>query len=43
MWNLTQGWYGDRLAEPFRPKTAEQLQQLLTGVGLNSSFWQLRP
>ena len=43
MWTLTQGWYGDRLAEPFQPKTVGQLQQLLTGVGLNGSFWQLRP
>ena len=42
MWTLTQGWYGDRLAEPFRPKTTDELQQLLTDVGLTSDFWQLQ-
>ena len=41
MWTLTQGWYGDRLAEPFRPKTTDELQQLLADVGLTSDFWQL--
>jgi len=42
MWALTQGWYGDRLAEPYRPKTADELQQLLSVVDLTSDFWQLR-
>ena len=43
MWTLSQGWYGDRLAEPFRPKTPHELQRLLTDVGLTSDFWQLLP
>jgi len=42
MWTLTQGWYGDRLSEPFQPKSIDQLQQLLTAVGLTDSFWQLQ-
>ena len=41
MWTLSLGWYGDRLAEPFRPKTVGQLQQLLTRVGLTDNFWHL--
>lgn len=43
MWPLTAGWYGDRLAERFQPKSVDQLQQLLTAAGLTSDFWQLRP
>ena len=42
MWALSLGWYGDRLAEPFQPKTAGQLQQLLTRLGLTDNFWQLQ-
>ena len=42
MWTLTQGWYGDRLVEPFRPKRVDELQQLLADVGLTSDFWRLR-
>ena len=42
MWTLTREWYGDRLAEPFRPKPVDQLQQLLTDVGLTADFWKLQ-
>ncbi|BAN00757.1 hypothetical protein [Ilumatobacter coccineus] len=42
MWPLTQGWYGDRLAEPFVAKSLDELQALLTSAGLTSPFWQLR-
>ena len=41
MWRLTRDWYGDRLAPEFRPKAAAELQEVLTGVGLVSDFWQL--
>lgn len=41
MWQLTQGWYGDRLTEPFVPKTRMELQTLLSDAGLTSAFWQL--
>jgi hypothetical protein len=43
MWPLSQTWYGDRLAEPFQPKTVDELQGLLTNVGLTDPFWQIRP
>ncbi len=42
MWTLTLGWYGDRLAEPYRAKSVDELQRLLGGVGLTSDFWQLQ-
>ena len=41
MWILSRHWYGDRLEEPFVPKTIDTLQQLLTDVGLTTDFWQL--
>jgi hypothetical protein len=43
MWPLSQAWYGDRLDEPFQPKTVDQLQALLTAVGLTDDFWKLQP
>jgi hypothetical protein len=42
MWTLSHGWYGDRLSEPFVPKTIETLQGLLTDVGLTTDFFQLQ-
>ena len=42
MWALSVPWYGDRLDEPFVPKSIDTLQQLLTDVGLTGAFWQLR-
>ena len=41
MWELTQQWYGDRLAEPFEPKTVAELQGFLTDANLTTDFWQL--
>jgi hypothetical protein len=41
MWTLSQHWYGDRLSEPFEPKTIDTLQQLLAGAGLTTDFWNL--
>lgn len=41
MWRLSQGWYRDRLAADYVPKTVADLQDLLTDVGLAESFWQL--
>jgi hypothetical protein len=42
MWELSKGWYGDRLEPDYRPKPVEELQAVLSGVGLTSPFWQLR-
>lgn len=43
MWELTLGWYGDRLDPDYRPPGLDHLQGLLTGVGLTGPFWQLSP
>lgn len=43
MWTLSQAWYGDRLAENYRPKPIAELQQLLSDIGLTGEFWQLAP
>ena len=42
MWQLTLGWYGDRLAPDWEPHPIEYLQGLLDDVGLTGPFWQLR-
>jgi hypothetical protein len=42
MWSLSQSWYGDRLDESFVPRTPDDTQRLLDGVGLTSDFWQLK-
>lgn len=41
MWTLSQGWYGDRLAAAYRPKTAAELRRLLDNAGLDDAFWTL--
>jgi hypothetical protein len=42
MWTLSQRWYGNRLDDDFRPWTVDDLQQMLSDVGLTTDFWQLR-
>ena len=39
--DLAHAWWGDRLADDWRPRTREQNQALLDGLGLVSPFWQL--
>ena len=41
MWELTLGWYGDRLDPAWSPPTVDYLQGLLYAVGLTDPFWQL--
>ena len=41
MWELTLGWYGDRLDPEWTPPAVEYLQGLLDGVGLTGDAWQL--
>ena len=41
MWELTLGWYGDRLDPDWSPPAVEHLQRLLDQVGLTEPFWQL--
>ncbi len=42
MWPLSLGWYGDRLAEDYAPKSIDELQALLSRAGLVGDFWQLQ-
>ena len=41
MWELTLGWYGDRLDPAWSPPTVDHLQGLLDAVGLTDPFWRL--
>lgn len=41
MWELTRGWYADRLDPEYRPATVAHLQGLLDAVGLTGEFWRL--
>jgi hypothetical protein len=41
MWTLSQGWYGDRLAAAYQPRTAPELQSVLDDAGLDDAFWTL--
>ena len=39
---LAHAWWHDRLAPDWRPRTREQNQAILGGLGLTEPFWQLR-
>jgi hypothetical protein len=41
VWELSQGWYGDRLEPGYRPSSTDRLQKLLGAVGLTGEFWEL--
>jgi hypothetical protein len=34
-------WFAGRLAPDWKPRTRDQNQAILTGVGLTDEFWQL--
>lgn len=38
---LAYAWWGDRLAPDWRPRTREQSQAILDGLGLSGDFWRL--
>ena len=38
---LAKRWYGDRLDQGWRPRSAAESQRLLDSVGLTADFWQL--
>ena len=38
---LADAWYGHRLSPGWRPRTREQSQAILDGLGLTGEFWQL--
>lgn len=41
VWQLAQGWYGDRIYTDFKPHTRDFNQQLLEEAGLTGEFWRL--
>ena len=41
LWQLAVAWYGDRLDPDWKPRTSDESQAILDGVGLTSDFWQL--
>jgi hypothetical protein len=38
---LANAWWGDRLAPDWRPRTRDQNQAILDGLGLAGPFWSL--
>jgi hypothetical protein len=38
---LAHAWWGDRLSPAWRPRTREQNQAILDGLGLDGPFWRL--
>ena len=38
---LAEDWWHDRLATDWRPRSREQNQAILDGLGLTGPFWQL--
>jgi hypothetical protein len=38
---LARAWYGDRLDVDWRPRTRDESQRLLAGLGLDGPFWEL--
>ena len=38
---LAFAWWGDRLADDWRPHTREQNQAILEALGLTGPFWRL--
>ncbi len=40
-WDLSQKWYGKRLAADFRRPTRVEAQAIFTSVSLVGPFWEL--
>ena len=40
-WRLAKAWYLDRRDPDWHPRTREQAQAVLDGVGLTDPFWKL--
>jgi hypothetical protein len=39
--DLAHAWWGDRVTASWQPRSREQNQAILTGLGLTGTFWQL--
>ena len=40
-WELSQKWYGNRLAADFRRPSGDEAQAIFRSVGLAGGFWEL--
>ena len=40
---LAHAWWGNRVDPNWRPRTREQNQAILHGLGLTGAFWNLSP
>jgi hypothetical protein len=38
---LATAWWGNRIAPEWQPRTREQSQAILDGLGLSEPFWRL--
>ena len=38
---LAHAWWGDRVSPHWRPRSREQSQAILDGLGLTGEFWRL--
>jgi len=38
---LARRWWHDRLSRDWRPRTRDESQAILEGLGLTGAFWQL--
>jgi hypothetical protein len=41
VWELSKAWYDTRLSAGYRGRTAAQVQEIFTRLGLTSPFWAL--
>lgn len=40
VWELSQIWYGNRMAPDFHGRTIEQVVEVFNQVGLSTAFWR---
>lgn len=41
VWRLAKAWYADPRRPAWRPRTRDESQAVLAGVGLTGEFWEL--
>jgi hypothetical protein len=41
VWQLAKAWYSDPRDPTWRPRTRDENQAVLAGVGLSGDFWEL--
>lgn len=40
VWELSQRWYGDRLAPDYAGRSAQEAQAIFAQLGLKTEFWR---